>query len=111
LEKDFKAVLLMDTYSGLLTEKQLRLCDMYYNQDYSLSEIAQIEHTTRQAARDGIGKALLKLVFFESNLGICDKKARMKQAFVKACAFADHEPHINMIIDEISDIWESTDGV
>jgi predicted DNA-binding protein YlxM (UPF0122 family) len=72
VEKDFDTVLLLDIYSGLLTQKQLRLCDMYYNQDYSLSEIAEIENTTRQAARDGIGKAKQKLKSFDDSLGLLE---------------------------------------
>ncbi|MDD5018421.1 MAG: DNA-binding protein [Eubacteriales bacterium] len=108
VEKDFETVLLLDTYAGLLTKKQLRLCDMYYNQDYSLSEIAKIENTTRQAARDGIGKARQKLLHFEQCLGLCDKRNRTLKAVLKA-----QEPHppYEEIVGEIADIWESDNGV
>lgn len=109
MEKDFETVLLLDTYAGLLTEKQLRLCDMYYNQDYSLSEIAEIEHTTRQAARDGIGKARRKLQHFEHCLGLWDKRNRTLEALVKAQE--QKEPCCKEIIEEIVDIWENANGI
>ena len=80
MEKDFETVLLLDIYGGLLTQKQLRLCDMYYNQDYSLSEIAEIENTTRQAARDGIAKARQKLVYIEQHLHMCEKRSKTLNA-------------------------------
>ena len=108
MEKDFETVLLLDTYSGLLTDKQLRLYDMYYNQDYSLSEIAEIEHTSRQAARDGIGKAKQKLLSFERCLGLCEKRSKTLQALSKA---EEKEPCLQAIIDEIAEIWESENGI
>jgi len=111
LEKDLETAILLDVYSGLLTEKQSRLCDMYYNLDYSLSEIAEIEHTTRQAARDGIKKAKQKLKSFEDRLGLCDKKARTRSALKKAEAFADEDKNVKELIEEISGIWEDTNGV
>lgn len=110
VEKDFKTVLLLDIYSGLLTEKQFGLCDMYYNQDYSLSEIAEIEKTTRQAARDGIEKARRKLESFESIMGLCEKKTKLNFAIAKARAL-NIEPRFAEIIDEIERIWETADGV
>lgn len=99
MEKDFETVLLFDIYSELLTQKQQRLCDMYYNQDYSLSEIADIERTSRQAVRDGIGKAKQKLKHFEQCLGMSDKRARTLCAIDKA-------NDIEKITQEIADIWE-----
>ena len=108
MEKDFETVLLLDTYSGLLTQKQLRLCDMYYNQDYSLAEIADIEKTTRQAARDGIGKARQKLMHFEQCLHVCEKRAKTLCAVDKA---QGTDPPYKEIMNEIADIWESDDGV
>lgn len=110
MEKDLETVTLLDTYSGLLTEKQLRLCDMYYNQDYSLSEIADIEHTTRQAARDGISKAKQKLQSFEETLGLCDKRLRTNNALEKARTI-NNGAALKEIIDEISDIWGNDNGV
>jgi predicted DNA-binding protein YlxM (UPF0122 family) len=110
VEKDLETVMLLDVYSGLLTEKQLRLCDMYYNQDYSLSEIAEIERTTRQAARDGISKARQKLISFEQALGLCERRQRTNVAIEKARMLAgDNE--MKEIIDEISDIWGNDNGV
>ncbi|MGI5848573.1 MAG: DNA-binding protein [Christensenellales bacterium] len=108
---DFETVLLLDTYAGLLTEKQLRLCDMYYNQDYSLSEIANIEHTTRQAARDGIGKARQKLMAYESCLGLCSKRKKTLNALKRAQAFGHQEPGLIKALEEIADIWRGTNGV
>ncbi len=111
MEKDLDTVLLLDIYSGLLTEKQLRLCDMYYNQDYSLSEIADIEQTTRQAARDGIEKAKQKLKSFEENLGVLVKRSSTLAALEKARQLAEGSEGLTQIIDEINDIWGKSDGV
>lgn len=108
MEKDFETVLLFDTYSGLLTEKQRRLCDMYYNQDYSLAEIAQLEKTTRQAVRDGIGKARGKLQFFEACLGLSGKRQRTIEALERG---RSGQGQTNEILSEISDIWEQQNGI
>ncbi len=104
MEKDFETVLLYDIYSSLLTPKQRSLCDMYYNQDYSLSEIAEIEHTTRQAARDGIGKAKLKLKHFEESLGLWHKKTGTAQAINDA---KDKQE----LVDILTEIWELDNGI
>lgn len=103
--------MLLDIYSALLTEKQLRLCDMYYNQDCSLSEIAETEHTTRQAARDGIGKAKKKLKSFEDCLGLFDKKVKTINALRKAEALAESDANVKNLIKELSGIWEDDNGI
>ncbi len=104
MEKDFETVLLYDIYSSLLTLKQRRLCDMYYNQDYSLSEIAEIEKTSRQAARDGIGKAKQKLFHFEESLGLQRKKDRTSKTLVSDMSKED-------MIKTLTDIWELDNGI
>jgi predicted DNA-binding protein YlxM (UPF0122 family) len=108
MEKDFETVLLLDTYAGLLTEKQRRLCDMYYNQDFSLAEIAEIENTTRQAARDGIAKARARLVSLEECLGLSDRRQRTLEALDKA---RSGQTRMEETISELSDIWEQQNGI
>lgn len=111
MEKDFDTVLLLDTYAGLLTAKQQRLCDMYYNQDYSLAEIAEIEDTTRQAVRDGITKARQKMLCFEQSIGLNVRREKTMEALSRARSLCGERSELKQLIDEISDIWESSDGI
>ena len=56
MEKNVKVSILLDIYGKMLTEKQYKLLDDYYNNDLSLSEIAENERITRQAVRDNLKK-------------------------------------------------------
>ena len=60
--------MLIQTYGKLLTEKQYQIMDDYYNNDLSLSEIAQNHNITRQAVRDIIKKGEEKLFEYEEKL-------------------------------------------
>ncbi len=111
MEKDFETVVLLDMYAGLLTEKQRRLCDMYYNQDYSLTEIADIENTTRQAVRDGIEKAREKLHDTEERLGMSRKRVSTLLAVSRAMEASKGNEELTGILEEISGLWESENGI
>jgi predicted DNA-binding protein YlxM (UPF0122 family) len=111
VEKDFETVVLLDMYAGLLTEKQRRLCDMYYNQDYSLAEIAELENTTRQAVRDSIEKAREKLHDTEQRLGLSQKRMSTLRALSRAMEAAQGNEALTDILEEISGLWESENGV
>ncbi|MCR5807283.1 MAG: DNA-binding protein [Oscillospiraceae bacterium] len=50
--KDLKYSLLLDYYSAMLTDKQADAMDLYYNEDLSLSEIAEDLEISRQGVRD-----------------------------------------------------------
>ena len=56
MEKKVEVSLLCQIYGKLLTEKQFNYINDYYNNDLSLSEIAENYNITRQAARDNIKK-------------------------------------------------------
>ena len=73
MEKNVKISMLLDIYGKLLTEKQYYLLNDYYNQDLSLSEIAENEGITRQAVRDNLKKGENNLLEYEEKLGVMKK--------------------------------------
>ena len=50
MEKNVKVSMLCQIYGKLLTQKQLEVLNDYYNNDLSLSEIAENNKITRQAS-------------------------------------------------------------
>ena len=56
MDEKIKISILCDLYGKLLTEKQFEFLNDYYNNDLSLSEIAENNNITRQAVRDIIKK-------------------------------------------------------
>lgn len=76
------ATMLLDYYGGLLTEKQQALCDCYYNQDLSFSEIAELEGISRQAVRDAVTKAENTLRNYEEKTGYLARELKLRQAIM-----------------------------
>ena len=70
--------LLYDYYGDLLTEKQRACFDLYYNQDLSLSEIAEETGVTRQGVRDTLVRAAALLGNMEEKTG-CIARAQRAQ--------------------------------
>lgn len=68
MEEKVKISMLFQIYGKLLTGKQSEYIDYYYNQDLSLSEIAENDNITRQAVRDIIKKGERKLFEYEEKL-------------------------------------------
>ena len=68
MEKNVKLSILCQLYGKLLTEKQYEFLNDYYNNDLSLSEIAENNNITRQAIRDNIKKGEKKLFEYEEKL-------------------------------------------
>ena len=83
MEKNVKVSILLDIYGKLLTEKQFKLLNDYYNNDLSLSEIAENERITRQAVRDNLKKGENKLLQFEEKLLIMKKTIEKEEQISK----------------------------
>ena len=66
--KPLEMSLLFDFYGETLTEKQRELFDLYYNEDLSLSEIAEHAGITRQGVRDAVKRAEHALQEMEDRL-------------------------------------------
>src|SRR5690554_5459977 len=62
--------LLADFYRPLLTAKQRRVWELYYEQDLSLVEIAELENNTRQAVYDLLKRTEKILQGYEDKLGL-----------------------------------------
>ena len=71
--KDLSVAYLLDFYGDVLSERKRSVLDDYYNNDLSLSEIAQELGISRQGVRDLIKKAEEELKFYESKLGLAQR--------------------------------------
>ena len=72
-EKNLNIGLLLDFYGDVLNERRRDALDFYYNNDMSLSEIAEEMSISRQGARDLIKKAEEELLFYEEKLGLAKR--------------------------------------
>lgn len=72
-DKNLGIGVLLDFYGSLLTDKQAYSLDLYYNQDFSLAEIAENMGVTRQGARDSIKRGEKQLKDFEDKLKLAEK--------------------------------------
>lgn len=70
---------LLDIYGRFLSDKQKTLAEYYYNEDLSLSEIAENEGITRQGVCDNIKRAEAKMLSWEKECGYCQKFLKLKE--------------------------------
>ena len=85
MAKNLEVSFLLDFYGEMLTQKQHDFLVYYYDEDLSLSEIAENEGITRQGVRDAI-----KLFEMESRLGLAKKFETLKKGLeeIEQCAEA-----------------------
>lgn len=81
MENRIEISLLMDFYGKLLTEKQRYILEQYYNMDYSLSEIAENQNTSRQAIHDLIKRCYKTLNDYEDKLSLL--KSSIREELIK----------------------------
>ena len=73
LEKKQRVNLLMDCYEDLLTNKQREYLSYYYDEDLSLSEIAEELDVSRNAVYDNLKRAVNALEDYEKKLHLLEK--------------------------------------
>ena len=69
-QKDLNMSYLLDFYGEAISPKHREILSQYYEEDLSLSEIAEIFEISRQGARHIIKKGEAELLFLEEKLGL-----------------------------------------
>lgn len=105
-EKDLKQGYLLDFYGDILTDRKKEVLDMYYNEDFSLAEIAEQIGISRQGVRDIIKKAEEELNFFEEKLGLAQKISLLRSHSERLSAVIDNGNYPEEIKKELSEIRE-----
>ncbi|NLT63594.1 MAG: DNA-binding protein [Clostridiales bacterium] len=89
--------MLLDFYGDLLTPKQRSCFNMHYNEDLSLSEIAEHMEISRQGVRDLIVRAEATLVGTEKKIGLVKR-------------FSEQKLVLDKMQDELNELRHLTDG-
>lgn len=105
---------LLDLYGNILTEKQKLSMDLYFQQDFSLSEIAEQLGITRQAVRDSLIRAETTLYDTENRLGLMARflsiRKEMVRTYENASYIKDYAQRKFLspdIVDRINEIQNS----
>ena len=97
--------LMLDFYGELLTEKQKEYCDLHWNEDYSLAEIAELGGLSRQGVWDILRRAEATLRDMETKTGIVrrhlDRKAQIAEIRQKLLAVLPDDENSRSILDRL----------
>lgn len=78
VERLVRTGLLYDFYGGLLTEKQQRVMELYFLENWSLAEIAANEGVSRQAVHDLLQRSEKTIEGFEAKLGLLERFSKQQ---------------------------------
>jgi len=102
--------MLFDFYGELLTERQREFFDLYYNEDLSLSEIAENSGISRQGVRDVIVRAEAVMQEVEDKTGLIRRFYQMQQHIadienaVQELKTINYRQYEDSRIDELAEI-------
>ena len=114
MAKNYEMAFLLDFYGEMLTEKQRSFLEYYYNDDLSLSEIAENEGITRQGVRDAIKRAESQLLEMEAKLGAAERFRDMSEGLKEIIQYSDKITDYNLhhgLSREINDYGVSIKSV
>ena len=103
-EKNLQIGYLLDFYGELLSERKHSVMEMYYNEDLSLSEIANEIGISRQGVRDIIKKCEDELFFYEEKLGLFNRFKNIEACVSELKALSESQTlsaELQSKIDEI----------
>ncbi len=89
--------LYLDFYENLLTERQKKICNYYYREDYSLAEIAELESVSRAAIHDALKRSGQILNDLELKLHCVSSFTKRMDLYEKIKEY-NHEK-VNFLVD------------
>lgn len=82
LEDKLRMNRLFDLYGELLTDKQKEYFSRYYQDDYSLSEVADLFQVSRNAVFDQLQKTAIHLEHYEAVLQLEERKTARQALYL-----------------------------
>jgi len=79
MDKVYETSLLLDFYGLLLTQRQYEILDLHYNNDFTLSEIAEQLNISRQGVYDNEKRGRALLNEYEEKLGLLSKFSQQRK--------------------------------
>ena len=83
---------LLTIYGAMLTDKQRDIATLYYEEDYSLAEIAQQEGVSRQSIHDTLQRVEKQLRTWEEKLGMRTRLTRIQTSLEQALDEMEKSP-------------------
>lgn len=93
---------LLDFYEELLTERQKTIMKYYYQDDYSLAEIAERFGVTRNAIHDHIRRSIKALKNYEKKLKLVEKYTQRVELYEALKEANDHDT-VLMLVKQLED--------
>ena len=106
----YRMTMLFDFYGEMLTDRQKEFYDLYYNEDLSLTEIAENYNMSRQGVRDAIVRAEAVLNELEEKTGLIKrfqeqtKDLQALQELAQAAGQANADPTVADYLRRIEDL-------
>ncbi|MFI3252847.1 MAG: sigma factor-like helix-turn-helix DNA-binding protein [Eubacteriales bacterium] len=100
----YRMAMLFDFFGEVLTERQQEFFQLYYDEDLSLSEIAQRFDITRQGVRDVVSRAENILLDLEVKTGLVarfhttrEQLQELSQISQELTAYADRSKDLQLV--------------
>lgn len=109
MEDRVEISLLMDFYKPLLTEKQKNIMELYFEDDLSLAEIAELNNTSRQAIHDLLKRCYKQLLTYEDKLSLLQKSMNREEKIIKLLKnfrekYSISDEEYDMLKEELEDL-------
>ncbi|HCY7265781.1 TPA: putative DNA-binding protein [Staphylococcus aureus] len=104
LVKTLRMNYLFDFYQSLLTNKQRNYLELFYLEDYSLSEIADTFNVSRQAVYDNIRRTGDLVEDYEKKLELYQKFEQRREIYDEIKKHLSNPEQIQRYIQQLEDL-------